>query len=163
MGAGRWTEARVGSGSSGYGIGGGAGEGRTLSGLPSGSLDGGFMGGADHQHSISENLDDVKSDYDFEDGYFGDEAASEDKRHIYSDDPLATARDFYERIGYGGIEEPLPGGKGVKVTMSDGTVISFREVSESDGTPVVQVSIRRSTDSAGVEKQKIHFEMEKDE
>lgn len=153
----------MGSGSSGYGIGAGGGGGTPRSDSPSGAADGGFKGGADHHHSIGENLDDVKSHYPYEDGYFGDEAGEPEKRHLYSDDPIATAHDFYDRAGYGGIEEPLPNGKGVRSTLADGTVITMREVSESDGTPVVEISIRRSTDSGGVEKQKIHIELRRDE
>ena len=148
--------ASVGNGNSGYGIG-------RRGGGTSGSVDDGFKGGTDHHHSVGENLDDVKSAYPYEDGFFGEEAGEEEKRHIYSDDPLAAAHDFYDRIGKGGIEEPLPNGKGVRVTMADGTVISIRDVSESDGTPAVDISIRRSTDSSGVRKQKIHFETERGE
>lgn len=41
--------------------------------------------------------------------------------------------------------------------MHDGTDITFRTTSHSDGTPVVEINIIRSTSSGGVRRQKIHF------
>lgn len=118
-----------------------------------------YKGGAEWHHSIDENLSELKDKYSFEDGYFGEQSPghSEDKRIIASDNPLETARDFYDTGAYGGIESKLENGKGVRTDMADGTTFTFREVSESDGTPAVDISVRRRTSSGGVEKQKIHF------
>lgn len=44
--------------------------------------------------------------------------------------------------------------------MSDGTIVSYRIKSVSDGTPVIEINIRRSKNSSGVKNQKIHFVME---
>lgn len=67
-------------------------------------------------------------------------------------------RDFYGTGAYGGIERELDNGKGVRTDMADGTTFTFREVSGSpDRSPAVNISIRRSTDTGGVETQKIHF------
>lgn len=143
----------MGSGGSGYGIGRGGGGGT------SGGSDGGFKGGTDSWQSVGDNLSDLKDNYDYRDGYFGDPSSPKKPRvrHIESDDPVSTARDFYDRATQGGIEEPLPNGKGVKTTMSDGTVITMREVSSSDGSPAVDINISDSSDSGGIKGQKIHF------
>ena len=121
---------------------------------------GNYKGGAERYRSIGENLAALKREYDFDGGYFGEQSPSHDidKRIIASDDPLATARDFYDTAAYGGIERELANGKGVRTDMADGTTFTFREVSESpDRSPAVNISIRRSTDTGGVETQKIHF------
>ena len=47
--------------------------------------------------------------------------------------------------------------------MSDGSRISFRKKSTSDGTPVVEINITKSTHTGGVKYQKIHFIKEDDE
>ncbi len=78
--------------------------------------------------------------------------------HIYSDDPVATAKDFYDKIGFGGIEEPTPNGKGFKTSLADGTIITWREISSSDdGSPAVDINIKYSKDSGGLKTHKIHF------
>lgn len=52
----------------------------------------------------------------------------------------------------------------LKVTsMSDGSRISFRKKSTSDGTPVVEINITKSTHTGGVKYQKIYFIKEDDE
>ena len=147
----------MGSGGSGYGIGRGGGGGT------SGSSDGGYKGGAGSHHAIGDNLDALKSKFDYHDGYFGEKGDGRRTRHEYSDDPVAQARDFYDTAGYGGVEKPMPNGEGVTCTMKDGTVISMREVSHSDGTPAVDINIRKSDDSGGVKQQKIHFMPKKED
>ena len=46
--------------------------------------------------------------------------------------------------------------------MADGTVITMRKVSHSDGTPAVDINIKPSTHTGGVKGQKIHFIQEVD-
>ena len=41
--------------------------------------------------------------------------------------------------------------------MSDGSIITYREYQSSDGSPVVDINIKKSTDTGGIKKQKIHF------
>lgn len=41
--------------------------------------------------------------------------------------------------------------------LADGTIISYRQVSKSDGTSVVEINIRYSTNAGGLKYQKIHF------
>ena len=138
------------------------GSGRNV-GNTSGSRDGGYNGGADHHHSINENIGDLKDKYRYEGGYFGTEGSGVSKRRIESEDPLATAHDFYDTATYGGVESPLPTGEGVKSQMKDGTVISIRKMSKSpDGSPAVDISVRKSADSSDLKAQKIHFVQKED-
>ena len=51
----------------------------------------------------------------------------------------------------------MSNGKGEVAKMKDGTIISYREVTSSDGTPAVEINISNSNDPADVKKQKIHF------
>ena len=37
------------------------------------------------------------------------------------------------------------------------TIVSYRKVSSSDGTPAVDINIKKSKESGGVKQQKIHF------
>lgn len=125
----------------------------------------GYKGNADHYHSISENLPTMKEKYAYNDGYFGEKGQSKKNnkvRNIKSDDPSATAREFYDTIAYGGKETPTYDSKtgqqnGFKTTLSDGSVITWRNVSHSDGSPAVDINIERSSDGGGIKTQKIHF------
>ena len=54
--------------------------------------------------------------------------------------------------------EDIYGKEKMKITrMADGTVITYRETSTSDGTPVVEINIDNSGNCGGVKSQKIHF------
>ncbi|MBO4476776.1 MAG: hypothetical protein J5757_00450 [Lachnospiraceae bacterium] len=124
----------------------------------------GFKGNASHYHKISENTEALKNEYPFSDGYFGEKGDSKSNphvRHIASDDPAKTAKAFYDSATYGGLESPLfdKNGNiiGQKTSMADGSVISWRSASHSDGSPAVDINIERSTDSGGIKQQKIHF------
>ncbi|MBO4604233.1 MAG: hypothetical protein J5657_02895, partial [Clostridiales bacterium] len=81
--------------------------------------------------------------------------------HIKSDNPSVTAKDFYDRIAHGGIENEIIDRngniKGAKTKMADGTIVTWREISNSDGSPAVDINIKKSTDSGGLKFQKIHF------
>lgn len=68
---------------------------------------------------------------------------------------METAKKFYEAAGRGGIEKVYP--KGKLTILSDGTIISYRKISTSDGTAVVEINIRQSSNNGGVKYQKIHF------
>jgi len=68
---------------------------------------------------------------------------------------VKTAKEFYDTASKGGIETTY--GKGKYTKLSDGTIMSYREISSSDGTSVVEINIRQSSNSSGVKFQKIHF------
>lgn len=120
---------------------------------------GNYKGGTTHQHSMSHNINAIKSSYSINNGYFGEQGDSSkgSVRHIESDDPLATATDFYDQLAHGGIEKKMPNGKGHVTKMEDGTIITMRPVSSSDGSPAVDINIKNSKNPSGIKGQKIHF------
>lgn len=118
----------------------------------------GYKGDTGHHHSLSENLSDLTSNYQCRNGYFGDPGQGRSfVRNISSDNPLNTAQDFYGKASYGGLEKHMNSGKGLYTKMADGSILSFREVSSSDGTPAVEINIRSSRDHGNIKYQKIHF------
>lgn len=119
---------------------------------------GSYKGGTIKCHNIEQNILITAQTYKYSNGYFGESSPSTGSRtrNIVSNDNVATAKDFYSKIALGGKEKILS--DNLKVTnMSDGTRISFRIKSKSDGTPVVEINISKSTHSGGVKYQKIHF------
>jgi hypothetical protein len=118
----------------------------------------GYKGDTGHHHSLMENIGRLKSDYTLRNGYFGEKGQGRDfVRNITSDEPLHTAKDFYDKAAYGGIERKMNNGKGLYAKMSDGTILSYREISTSDGTPAVEINIRGSSAHGEIKYQKIHF------
>lgn len=123
----------------------------------------GYKGNTDHHFKLSENLTTVTSKYPVTDGYFGRKGQSQKERvrNIESENPLKTAKDFYDMIANGGETKKIP--KGEVATLADGTVVTFRPVSTSDGSPAVDINITPSTsDGTGLKSQKIHFVQNKE-
>ena len=122
-----------------------------------------YKGGSPTFRTITENVSSLKNKFPVRNGYFGTEGQGRSfTRNITSIDPKKTAKEFYDQATYGGIEEPVIEKKtgniiGKKTRLADGSVISWRENSKSDGTSVVEINIERSFDSGGIKKQKIHF------
>ncbi|MDY6274014.1 MAG: hypothetical protein SPL41_03225, partial [Succinivibrionaceae bacterium] len=87
----------------------------------------GYKGGATHYHSIAENLPELTSKYKFQNGYFGERGTSSQIRVINCSDQYSESKAFYNKLAYGGIEEPLKKGNGVRTNMADGTIIIYRE------------------------------------
>ena len=118
----------------------------------------GYKGDTGHHHSISENLPSLQSKYNYNDGYFGVPGHGRDYvRNFISENPEATAKEFYDTAAHGGIEHQMSNGKGMVTKMQDGTIVSYRETSSSDGSPVVEINIRESDDFGNLKYQKIHF------
>ncbi len=119
----------------------------------------GYKGDTGHHHSLGENVAAVAAEFPYSNGYFGT-ASPDSKRRNRNIECESLSKDserFYDLITYGGLEKTLPNGKGVMTEMADGSVVSFRKVSKSDGTPVVEINVRYSSGSGGVKSQKIHF------
>ncbi len=117
-----------------------------------------YKGDSPTFRSIRENLDVAKGKYPYRNGYFGTKGQGRDfTRNIQASDPVKEAKSFYDTMTYGGIESSMPNGKGKTTRLADGSIISYREISSSDGTSVVELNIKRSKDAAGVKYQKIHF------
>lgn len=118
----------------------------------------GYKGDTGHHHTITENLDSLTSKYDYINGYFGEQGRGRSfVRNIESNDPTSTAKDFYDTASHGGIEETMNNGKGYVTKMKDGSILSYREVSSSDGSSTVEINIRQSDDHGNIKYQKIHF------
>lgn len=122
-----------------------------------------FKGGTNTYHSISDNIGHTAENYHYEDGYFGKKGKSTitSNREIDCDNPLNEANKFYNFIANGGIETTLENGKGLSTKLKDGTVITYREITSTLNSPAVEINIKKSTDTGGIKKQKIHFEKEK--
>lgn len=117
-----------------------------------------YKGGTLKYHSIGQNVLITSKSYKYSNGYFGVNSPSTGHRtrNIASSDNLKTATDFYNKIALGGKEKSIS--ENLKVTsMADGSRISFRVKSVSDGTPVVEINITKSIRTGGVKHQKIHF------
>ena len=117
--------------------------------------------------SIGDNLEKTKKKYPTDsDGYFGKPGQGRSHtRNIESENPLETAQDFFDNISEGGerdiiVDKKTGEKKGVKATMNDGSIITYREISSSDGSPVVEINITRSNSpsiNTQIQNQKIHF------
>ncbi len=118
----------------------------------------GLKGGASHFCSLLENEASLKNAYEFNDGYFGEKGKGRSfTRNIICDDPKVTAKAFYDNAAYGGLEKKIQENKGVYTKLADGSVLSYRESSTSDGSPAVEINIRTSKYSGDIKQQKIHF------
>lgn len=123
-----------------------------------------YKGSATYFHEIIENLSVVKIKYKYDNGYFGTkgESSSAKVRNIKVDNPKEKAKEFYDEITYGGIEQDIYNKKtgekvGKKTHLADGTVITWRNVSSSDGSPAVDINISYSSYAGDLKSQKIHF------
>lgn len=118
----------------------------------------GYKGDTGHHHTISENLLSLTASYKLNNGYFGLKGQGRSfVRNIASNTPTQTAKDFYDKAAHGGIEKTMANGKGIYTKMKDGSILSFRKISASDGTPVVEINIKASSNHCGIKYQKIHF------
>ncbi len=119
----------------------------------------GFKGGSKKYHSIGQNVLITSNSYKYTNGYFGEKSPSTGSktRNIVSSDSVSTATDFYNKIALGGTETAYNNGNMRITQMSDGSVITWRKISSSDGTPVVEINISNSSHTDGVKQQKIHF------
>lgn len=123
----------------------------------------GYKGNSVYFRSIGQNVLIVSSKYGYANGYFGENSkhGSNRTRNIIAADNLTAAQDFYDKIAFGGKERIV--NDNMRITrMADGTVITMRKISHSDGTPAVDINIEPSTHTGGVKSQKIHFVQEDD-
>ncbi len=118
-----------------------------------------YKGNTKYYRSIGQNVLIASESYPFNNGRFGVSSPSTGKltRNIFSADPVSTAKDFYDKIALGGIEKTFNNGARRVTHMADGTYVTWRLTSSSDGTPVVEINIDSSSHTGGIKKQKIHF------
>jgi hypothetical protein len=77
-------------------------------------------------------------------------------RVIESDDPAATAREFWRALSKGGRQVPLPNGKGDRAMFDDDSLVVHRVRTGTPGSPAIEIVI--ATPGNGLPAyQKIHF------
>ena len=109
-------------------------------------------------HTLTDNLPSVTSRFPLAPcGKFGEQGKR--ARIIKSPKPVGTAYEFFNRISSGYakiIEIPYKDGskKGCVAVLKDGTKITLRKKSSSDGSPAVDINI---TSPGRVKPHKIHF------
>lgn len=124
------------------------------------SLNGNFKNtqGRGVLHSLNDNLPNVTRRFPLAPcGKFGEPGKG--ARIIKSSSPVGTAYEFFNRIsaGYDTIKSiPYRDGtkKGCVARLKDGTTITLRKKSSSDGSPAVDINI---TAPGRVKPHKIHF------
>ncbi|MGN1394569.1 MAG: hypothetical protein ACI4V7_11175 [Succinivibrionaceae bacterium] len=117
----------------------------------------GFKGGATNYHSFSDNLAKITNKYRLVNGFFGEKGRKFGVRVIYACNPIEESKKFYEKLAYGGIENNIPGNKGVSTRLSDGTIIVYRVITSTKDSPAVSINIKYSNKKDKVNNQKIHF------
>lgn len=107
--------------------------------------------------TFAENVQAAIDRYKFNEksGYFGDKGRRSGIRRLESDCPVRQAHDFFKLLTKGGRIDSLPNGKGWRVDLKDGTVVTLRDHS-SDGSPSMRIDISRKYNGR-VKTQKIHF------
>ena len=124
-------------------------------------IHGGFRNtqGVGLHHSLNDNLPDVTRRFPLAPcGKFG-ERGRNNARVIKSSAPVGTAYEFFNRISAGYVKiTAIPyrdgGKKGCVATLKDGTKITIRKKSSSDGSPAVDINI---VSPGRVKPHKIHF------
>lgn len=121
-----------------------------------------YKGGSPTYRKLQENYDKIKESYPVSNGYIGMVGLSGKShiREISTSNPIREAQKLYDTIAYGGIESNLPNGKGIYSVMKDGSVITFRVITSTKGSPAVDINIKHSTSYNSFKTQKIHFTKE---
>lgn len=129
-------------------------EGREMGGQPSNLFAGStlYLDGADHHHSLDENLESIKRLFPLRDGYFGTKSKKR-VRHIRAVNPEKKAMAFFKMLAYGGVGDILGPGK-YRARMAGGDIVVLRIHSHSDGSPAIDLTI---VSCSSIKNQKIHF------
>ena len=90
-----------------------------------------------------------------EGGYFGEKGNS--RRVIYAENQYKESKNFYSKIGKGGVETPLPNKHGRQKTMKDGGRVVYREETSTKESPAVDLGLMKGK----IKNQRIHFERRK--
>jgi hypothetical protein len=110
-------------------------------------------GGYSSPGTLSQNLEKLSNQFPSDgQGRLGTKGRNK-ARVIATDNPAKTAENLYSALKKGGKESQLPNGKGRLTLFPDGSRVIHRPVSSSDGSPVVEISIKGPKWSS----YKIHF------
>lgn len=115
----------------------------------------GTHGGAPH-HNLTDNLPALTKRFPLSiGGYFGVKGSGKTSvRRIESNAPVTTAKEFFRLATNRGESMKVKPNGAIVMKMKDGTQISYRETSSSDGSPAVDINI---ASPVRVKRQKIHF------
>lgn len=107
--------------------------------------------------SIEENALDMRKKFPLtQGGYFGRRGNGR-IRIIECDNPLQTSSDFFYTLGKGGKFTEFSNAKGhiiQRLILSDNTVIIYRQITSSEGSPAVEITVNPPHT---IKTQKIHF------
>ncbi|MBQ6341021.1 MAG: hypothetical protein IJI36_17940 [Kiritimatiellae bacterium] len=116
--------------------------------------------GADIHHNLTDNLPSLTAVFKATpEGYFGIKGKGKTStRRIANENPLATAHKFFKLATDGGKkdEKVSSGDERLSYVMKDGSRITMRLTSSSDGSPAVDIVVSK-TANGFVKNQKIHF------
>ena len=116
---------------------------------------GGYSSSPSSFEHLARNVDRLAQDYRLTPGgRFGEKG--DNSRVITSENPNATAREFWKALSKGGRVRSLPNGKGEGAFFDDGSHVVFRPITSTENSPAI--SIRIMTKGRGIAaNQKIHF------
>ena len=115
---------------------------------------------------IMKNSRSLKSKFGFQNGYFGKrgKGRKSSTRSIPSQNPLQTAKDFFDTLVQDAVREVLKkDGEpyGYRVDLPDGSIIIFRPASHSaDKSPAISIDTKGCRIEVDIRVQKIHFTLE---
>lgn len=99
--------------------------------------------------------------FDPETGYFGEHGTGNryNVRLVYvDDDPIEETRILFEKLTRGAEIKEDVSNKKWHARLEDGSVITLRiNHPTPEHAPAVMISVRKSSDDAGIKDQKIHF------
>jgi len=117
---------------------------------------GGATSGPSSSSALANNIEALSYEYPLTPGgYFG--VKSRNTRAIVSDNPMSTADSFWKTLSRDGRPDPLPNGKGDRVRFDDNSLVVYRVVTTSNGSPAVEIWVESSSGRKIAAYQKIHF------
>lgn len=115
---------------------------------------GGYASSPSSAAAFQRNLERLASRFPRDrQGRFGKPGRRPGVQSVRTRDPEGTAKAFYGTLATGGVEKPLPGGKGWRSRFDDGSLVVYRPSSKS-GSPAVEITVN----GANGDRYKIHFE-----
>ena len=113
--------------------------------------------------NLNSNLAEVRKRFGLKNGYIASKYKGDNRnshRRYESSDPIASARDLFQKLGKAGIQHAIRDRKTNEVIgwtreMKGHDIITYRIRKSSDGSPVVDINIQNS--HSNLKKQKIHF------
>ncbi len=115
---------------------------------------GGYASSPSSAEAFNQNIERLGSKFPRDQqGRFGRPGRRSGVHIVRTPDPGKTTKQFYDTLGSGGVEKPLPGGKGWRSRFDDGSSVVYRPSSKL-GSPAVEIIVN----TAKGDRYKIHFE-----